>query len=199
MRTSVAVTLPAAEVTVLAAVGGICVTLESNEVAVMANSRAVSVTVPDGFVTVAGEAAPIDVQIADGSITITCDDILSPTFTTPTLTSWACTAEDHGTGWVQVHFAAVTAGSPCRVKFRLTKATHPDMRGGYSAPEQLTPHSCMIGPLIPGVYISDLDRGIYYDLYWSWTSGMSSAAYALVAADAVYVPSNGEGDFPSEG
>jgi hypothetical protein len=186
-------------VTVLAAVGGICVTLDSNEVAVMANSKAVSVTVPAGSVTVAGEASPIDVQIADGSITITCDDILSPTFTTPTLTSWWADSEDLGPDWVHVHFSAITVGSPCRVKFRLTKSTHPDLRSGFSSPEQLTPHVSMIGSLIPGVYISDSDRGIYYDLYWSWTSGMSSAAYALVAADAVYVPSNGEGDFPQSG
>jgi hypothetical protein len=186
-------------VTVLAAVGGICVTLDSNEVAVMANSKAVSVTVPAGSVTVAGEASPIDVQIADGSITITCDDILSPTFTTPTLTSWACTAEDHGPDWVQVHFIAVTAGSPCRVKFKLALVGHPDMRSGFSAPEQLTPHICMIGSVVAGGYIDEANRGLYYDLYWSWSSGMSTGAWALVDSAAVYVPLTGEGDFPSEG
>jgi hypothetical protein len=186
-------------VTVLAAVGGICVTLDSNEVAVMANSKAVSVTVPAGSVTVAGEASPIDVQIADGSITITCDDILSPTFTTPTLTSWACTAEDHGPDWVQVHFTAVTAGSTCRVKFKLALVGHPDMRSGFSAPEQLTPHICMIGSVVAGGYIDEADRGLDYDLYWSWSSGMSTGAWALVDSAAVYVPLTGEGDFPSEG
>jgi hypothetical protein len=73
------------------------------------------------------------------------------------------------------------------------------MRSGYSSPEQLTPHACMIGSLIPGAFIDDADRGITYDLYWSWTSGMSSAAYALFAADAIYVPANGEGSFPQSG
>lgn len=199
MRQTVVVSLPDHDVSVLVAPVSACVTLETNEVAVLAGGRAIEVKMPVGEATVLGESPPIDVGIADGTITVVCDDIISPTFTTPTLTSWECTAEDLGPDWIHVHFSAVTAGTACRIKFKLALTGHPDLRSGYSAPEQLTPHDCVIGSLTPGSFISDSDRGITYDLYWSWTSGMSSATWALVAANAVYVPSTGEGDFPQSG
>jgi hypothetical protein len=199
MRQTVVVSLPDHDVSVLVAPVSACVTLETNEVAVLAGGRAIEVKMPVGEATVLGESPPIDVGIADGTITVVCDDIISPTFTTPTLTSWAADSEDLGPDWVHVHFSAVTDGSPCRVKFKLVHSGSPDLRSGFSSPEQLTPHLCMIGSLVPGSYIDDSDRGLDYDLYWSWTSGMSVGAYALVASGAVYIPATGEGDFPQSG
>ena len=163
---------------------------------------------PPAILTLPASAArmqvgqPAAVMVApDTEARLLCDDQLAETFTTPTLTSWTCVAEDLGPDWIHVHFSAVTAGTACRVKFKLSLTGHPDMRSGYSSPEQLTPHACMIGLLtpIPGSFISDSDRGITYDLYWAWTSGMSDGAWELVAANAVYVPLTGEGDFPQSG
>jgi len=155
--------------------------------------------VPDGSVQVAIDSPPIDVTLGDRSIVSVCDDIISPTYTAPTLTSWTALATDEGLNGITVVFGAVTAGSPCRVRFKLTEATATvDQRSGYTAPEQNTPHAVTIDATGANI-IASADRGLTYDLYWSWSSGMSTGAYALVAAAAIYNPIKGEGDFPASG
>ena len=87
-----------------------------------------------------------------------------------------------------------TAGSPCRVKLSLVHASASETYSTrYSSPDQLTPHTGIFTTIL-----ATADRGLTYDLYWSWTSGNESAGPTLVAAAAVYVPLTGEGDYPAE-
>jgi len=165
---------------------------------VLVASGAVDCVVPDGSVQVAIDSPPIEVTIGDRSIFSVCDDIIAATFTTPTLTSWSALAIDEGISGVSVELGAETAGSACRVRFKLVAAGANDLRSGYSSPDQNTPHAVTIDAT--GVTIIDpSDRGLTYDLYWGWTSGMSAGAYALVDTAVIYVPNNGEGDFPASG
>jgi len=162
----------------------------------MSAPGAVACVLPDAGVTVSVGSQPIAVTMGDTSATLLCDDIIASTFTTPTLVSWACTAEDLGLTLARVTFTnSVTAGSPCRVRFllRLSSGTLHDQTTRYSSPEQNSPHvaSCNI--------TEASDRGITYDLYWQWTSGMQSSAYALVAEEVIYVPVPGEDTVNAEG
>ena len=173
----------------------ITVVLPTAEVAILAAGSAAVCVLPDEGCAVALGESPINVTVGDRSVGVVCDDVLAPTFTTPTLTSWSIVAEDLESLGARVHFQTnVTAGSPCRVKFKLVDgAASEEYAGKYSSPEQNTPHT-------EHVDITTIaDRGLTYDLYWAWSSGMSSATWALVAANAVYVPINGEGDFPASG
>lgn len=122
---------------------------------------------------------------------VTCSQIGEPTFTTPTLTEWHANAIDNGSLGCTVYFTATTAGSPCRVRFHLIDAE--TYKTAFSSPVQLTPHASNLN--ITGT----LNRGKYYDLKWSWTSGNESVTQELVLADAVYIPADGEGDQLSEG
>jgi hypothetical protein len=140
---------------------------------------------------------PAAVMVApDTEARLLCDDQLAETFTTPTLTSWACTAEDLEIDLALVTFTnSVTAGSPCRVQFllRLSGGTLHDQMTRYSTPEQNYPHAVSCDITESG------DRAITYDLYWQWTSGMQSSSYALVAEDVIYVPGPGEDTVNAEG
>jgi hypothetical protein len=141
-----------------------------------------------------GNAAAV-VGLDSSRALVTCSQIEEATFTTPTLVSWSALAQDNGSSGADVHFVtSVTAGSPCRIGFKLVKAGTNDPRTGYSSPDQLTPHACSVD----GITAAG-DRGQTYDLYWRWTSGNQSAGYALVASAAIYIPNNGEGDFPASG
>ena len=159
-----------------------------------AGSAAVCVLPDEGIAVSVGEE-PVSVAMGPQAVTTVCDDVLSATFTTPTLTSWGLVAYDLGLPGARVIYTpVVTAGTACRVKFKLVDgAASEEYAGRYSSPEQNTPHLSQVDITAVG------DRGLTYDLYWAWSSGMSSASWALVAANAVYVPINGEGDFPASG
>lgn len=126
---------------------------------------------------------------------LVCDDELEASFTTPTLTDWSVLAEDLEAGGSRVSVVALTtAGSPCRVKLSLVHASAGETYATkFSSPEQLTPHTGIFTTIT-----AVADRGLTYDLYWSWTSGNQSGGPELVAAAAIYVPLTGEGDFPAE-
>lgn len=126
---------------------------------------------------------------------LVCEDELAATFTTPTLTDWSVLAEDLEAAGAKVSVVELTtAGSPCRVKLTLVHASASQSYATkYSSPDQLTPHT---GPFT--TILATPDRGLTYDLYWSWTSGNESGGPELVAAAAIYVPLTGEGDYPAE-
>lgn len=174
-------------------------TLPDRRVTVLAAQGAVACVLPDAGVTVSADSPPISVTIGDTATTILCDDVIAASYTTPTLTSWEALATDEGANGITVEFLAVTAGSPCRVRFKLVAATANDLRSIYTSPEQNTPHEVVLDATTAVGIIDPSDRGLTYDLYWGWTSGSETGAYALVAAAAIYIPNNGEGDFPASG
>lgn len=169
------------------------VTVPDSSIDVLIGDRAVDVVLAADPVSVAIKDQPVNVTLAPQFVDVLCDDVLASTFTTPTLTSVHVNATDLGAPGARMYFTAVTAGSPCRVKFKLHHASATeDYATKYSSPEELTPHATQVDITTSG------DRGLTYDLYWSWTSGASSAGWALFAAAAIYVPANGEGDFPQD-
>ncbi len=123
-----------------------------------------------------------------------CRDELPDTFTEPTLTDWSLIAEDLELSGARVTVVSVTtAGSPCRVKLTLVHASaSEDYATKYSSPDA-NEHAGMATDIT-----ALADRGLTYDLYWTWTSGNETGGPTLVAAAAVYVPLSGEGDFPAE-
>jgi hypothetical protein len=156
----------------------------------------IDVVIPDNVISVLAESPAISVEVPGSFVSVVCDDVIASTYTEPTLTDWSVTVEDLELAGAR--FKAVeltTAGSPCRVRLSLVHVDASQVyRTRYSSPEQNTPHDA-------GVQydISDADdRGLTYDLYWSWTSGNESGGPELVAAEAVYVPLSGEGDYPAE-
>ena len=170
------------------------VTLPQDWAAVTIGAQAAEVAVPDSGVSVLAAAPSVEVVIPDAVVSVVCDDALASTFTTPTLTDWSVTALDLGPEGARfTSVACATAGSPCRIRFQLVNGSKVHT-SRYSSPEQNTPH--VYGCLVD--IESSLDRGVTYDMYWSWTSGNESGSWALVSAASVYVPADGEGDYPAE-
>ena len=176
-------------------------TLPRAEARLLLGSPAVSVRLPRQEARLTLGTPAVSLVLPRQEARIVCRDELAATFTTPTLTAWSLLAEDTvdaiGAPACKVSVVAITtAGSPCRVKLTLRHASATqDYATKYSSPEQNTPHNNSVY-----VYISTGgDRGLTYDLYWSWTSGNESAGPTLLAAAAVYVPNDGEGDYPAEG
>lgn len=170
------------------------VTVPDSAAAVLVAAGAVSVAVPDSAASVLLASPSVDVAVPASTAAVICDDALASTFTAPTLVDWHLVASDMLALGARVAFSdCTTDGSPCRVKFTLhhDDATK-DYGAKYSSPEQNTPHANGFDITVTA------DRGRSYDLYWSWTSGNESGGPTLVAAGAVYVPLNGEGDFPAE-
>ncbi len=155
----------------------------------------IDVMVPDSHVTVLAESPAISVEVPDSSVSVVCDDAIASTYTEPTLTDWSVLAEDLEAAGAKVSVVELTtAGSPCRVKLSLVHADAGETYATkYSSPEQLTPHDG-----IAATIRTTTDRGLTYDLYWSWTSGNESGGPELVAEAAIYVPLIGEGDYPAE-
>lgn len=164
-------------------------------VTVRAAADAAVVVVPAASATVLAAAGPATVTVPTNVASVICDDALASSFTTPALTHWELVATDLGLAGARIVFSgSTTSGSPCRVKFTLTDAgATQDYATRYSSPDQTTPHDVQVDVSLAA------DRGLTYDLYWSWTSGNEAGGPTLVAANAVYVPGNGEGDFPAEG
>jgi len=147
----------------------------------------------DAAVLIGNPDAVVSVDTTEA--VVMCSQLAESTFTTPTLVSWEVLAQDNGSLGADVHFGpCVTAGSPCRVRFKLVLAGSNDPRTPYSSPEQTTPHETSVTDITAAA-----DRGETFDLYWSWSSGQQTGAYALVASAAIYIPNNGEGDFPASG
>ena len=170
------------------------VTLPQEWAAVAVGAQAAEVTVPDSSASVLAASPSVDVVIPEAVVSVICDDDLDSSFTTPTLTDWSVLAADIDSERARFSsVACVTAGSPCRIRFQLVNGSKVHTTK-YSSPEQNTPHiyGCQVDIVLVG------DRGITYDLYWSWTSGNESGSWALVAAASVYVPADGEGDYPAE-
>jgi len=155
----------------------------------------IDIMVPDGAISVLAESPPISVGVPDSFVSVACDDVIASTYTEPTLTDWSVLAEDlEGEGARVSVVELTTAGSPCRVKLTLVHASASEAYATkFSSPEQLTPH---VG--LSATIRETTDRGLTYDLYWSWTSGNESGGPELVAAEAIYVPLTGEGDYPAE-
>lgn len=170
-------------------------TLPRAEARLVVGSPAVSLRLPrhEARIVVGQPAVPL--QMPRQTALLVCRDVLAASFTTPTLVSWSVLAEDLESGGARVSVVEVeTAGSPCRVKLTLVHASaSDDYATKYSSPEQLTPHAGIFTTILAAA-----DRGLTYDLYWSWTSGNESGGPDLLAAAAVYVPLTGEGDFPAE-
>jgi len=168
----------------------VTVKMPVSSVAVLAADAGISVMMPSSSVEIVATDSAINVEIPDRSVSVLCDDDLASTFTTPTLVSWSANAVDLEAAGCRVYFSAVTAGSPCRVRFHLfdTETT----QKLFSSPEQNTPHSTI--HFITEAYL----RGQTYDLFWSWSSGNESVFHELVLADAVYIPASGGGDQLSE-
>lgn len=151
-----------------------------------------NVIMPDSAVSVLIADPGVSVVMPDSSCSVICDDVLAATFTTPTLVSWHANAVDLGSLGCRVDFTnCTTAWSPCRVRFHLLDSE--TYKTAFSSPEQLNPHEGSL--TITGA----LNRGKAYDLRWSWTSGNESVTQELVLADAIYIPADGEGDYPAEG
>jgi hypothetical protein len=137
---------------------------------------------------------PVTVAVPDASVSVICLDPLESSFVTPTLTSWSVVAYDNELAGARVALIeAVTAGSPCRIKLTLVHAGASEQYATkYSSPDAQAHAGMSTDILLPA------DRGLDYDLYWTWTSGNETGGPELVAAEAVYVPTNGEGDVPSD-
>lgn len=155
----------------------------------------IDVFVPDAFISVLAESPAISVEVPGSFVSVVCDDLLESSYIEPTLVSWSVVAEDLGSSGARLSVVElVTAGSPCRVRLSLVHALNANARlTNFSSPEQLTPHSNIVMTII-----ADADRGLYYDLYWEWTSGNQSGGPDLAAEAAVYVPTRGEGNVPQE-
>lgn len=170
------------------------VTLAEQTATVTVAAPAAAVAVPDAAVSVLAAAPSVAVVAPLTTVSVVCDDALESSFTAPTLTDWSVTALDLGPEGARfTSVACVTAGSPCRIRFQLVNGSKVHT-SRYSSPEQNTPH--VYGCLVD--IESSLDRGVTYDMYWSWTSGNESGSWALVSAASVYVPADGEGDYPAE-
>ena len=155
----------------------------------------IDVVIPDNVISVLAESPAISVEVPGSFVSVVCDDVIASTYTEPTLTDWSVLAEDLEAAGTKVSVVELTTdGSPCRVKLSLVHADASETYATkFSSPEQLTPHSGMATTILAAA-----DRGLTYDLYWSWTSGNESGGPELVAAEAVYVPLSGEGDYPAE-
>lgn len=172
-------------------------TLPAAEARLVVGSPAAILTMPRQTARLVVGAPSVPLTMPGQRALLVCEDELAATFTTPTLVSWSVLVEDLGVPGARMSVVAVvTAGSPCRIKLTLIHASaSEDYATKYSSPDQLTPHSAAMQFDVTAIG----DRGLTYDLYWSWTSGNQSAGPTLVAAAAVYIPNNGEGDFPASG
>lgn len=170
-------------------------TLPRAEARLVVGSPAVSLRLPRSEAELVVGQAPVPLRMPRQTALVVCRDVIAASFTTPTLVSWSVLAEDLEAAGARVSVVEVeTAGSPCRVKLHLVHASASETYATkYSSPEQLTPHTGIFTTIAAAP-----DRGLTYDLYWSWTSGNESAGPTLLAAAAVYVPLTGEGDFPAE-
>lgn len=172
------------------------VMLPSQTATVLVADQAVSVAVPVSVASVLAASPSVSVEVPPSVVSVVCDDQIDVGgFVTPTLVDWSVLAEDLETSGARVSVVELTTdGSPCRVKLSLVHASASETYATkYSSPEQLAPH---VGPFT--TILATPDRGLTYDLYWSWTSGNESGGPELVAAAAIYVPLTGEGDYPAE-
>lgn len=170
-------------------------TLPRAEARLVVGSPAVSLRLPRQTANLVVGQPAVPLQMPRQTAMVVCRDIIAPTFTTPTLVSWSLLAEDLEAGGARISVVEVeTAGSPCRIKLHLVHASASEIYATkYSSPEQLSPHTGIFTTILAA-----LDRGLTYDLYWSWTSGSQMGGPTLLAAAEVYVPLTGEGDFPAE-
>lgn len=174
----------------------VVLTLPRAEAKLVVGSPVVSLTLPRQAAVLSVGAPAVPLTLPNQRALLVCDDALDTDgFVTPTLTGWSVLAEDLEASGARVSVVELTtAGSPCRVKLSLVHASASETYSTkYSSPDQLTPHTGIFTTIL-----ATADRGLTYDLYWSWTSGNESAGPTLVAAAAVYVPLTGEGDFPAE-
>lgn len=168
------------------------VMLPSQTATVLVADQAVSVAVPVSAASVLAASPSVAVEVPPPAVSVVCDQLDIGGFVTPTLVDWSVLAADLETDGARISVVELTTdGSPCRVKLTLMHdSASKDYATKFSSPEQLTPHT---GPFT--TILATPDRGLTYDLYWSWTSGNESGGPELVAAAAIYVPLAGEGDY----
>lgn len=178
------------------------VTAGSDAVDLLAESRSVEVCAAQAAIRVLAATPAVETNAdAKALDPCVCDDIISGTWSTPTLTSISievldidATLSSATVRFVITNF--ITGGSACKAYWKCSSELDPTVyaQGKNKGIETHTQPDTS-DDLLPLEVIDNANRDCAYDVWWRWTSGIESSEWAYCGQ--VLVAPEGFGDMPA--